>query len=106
MTQPPKQSAGEDRQKIIVDIMVTLGRRIIALRPIDQSIYIDPISARKKQINTNSISPDRMNNRIRGRLIGKSFEEAIDLVNKYGSISKPGEYGSIYLTNPLDFIED
>lgn len=105
MTQPPDQPAGQDRQKIIVDIMVTLGRRIIALRPIDQSIYIDPTSARKR-FSTNSISQDRMNNRIRGRLIGKSFEEAIDLVNKYGSISKPGEYGSIYLLNPLDFIEE
>jgi|GEM_PF-4003580 hypothetical protein len=47
-----------------------------------------------------------MNNRIRGRLIGKSFEEAIDLVNKHGGISEPGEYWSIYLINSLDFVED
>jgi len=79
-------AAGPDSRKVIVDIVVTPGRRIIALKPIDQSIFIDPVSARK-MITSNSISPDRINNRIRGRLIGKSFEDAIDLVNKYDGVS-------------------
>gem|GEM_PF-6202143 len=36
MTQPPSnQPARGNRQNTIVDILVTLGRRIIALKPID-----------------------------------------------------------------------
>lgn len=102
MVQPPDPSAGAgpDRRKIIVDIVVTPGRRIIALRPEDQSAFIDPISAREI-LTSNSVSSNRINNRVRGRLIGKSFEDAIDLVNKYGGMSKPGEYGSLY----MDFLE-
>lgn len=93
MVQPPDPSAGAgpDRRKIIVDI---------ALRPEDQSAFIDPISAREI-LTSNSVSSNRINNRVRGRLIGKSFEDAIDLVNKYGGMSKPGEYGSLY----MDFLE-
>ena len=97
MVQPPDPSAGAgpDRRKIIVDIVVTPGRRIIALRPEDQSAFIDPISAREI-LTSNSVSSNRINNRVRGRLIGKSFEDA-----KYGGMSKPGEYGSLY----MDFLE-
>lgn len=91
--------------KVIVDFMVTPGRRITALRPMDQSVFIDPTLTRKK-LASNSISPDRINNRGRGRLVGKAFEDAIVLVNNYEGLSKPGEYGSICLSHPLDFIVD
>ncbi|HEY7081780.1 MAG TPA: hypothetical protein VH500_18965 [Nitrososphaeraceae archaeon] len=47
-------------------------------------------------LTPNSIPLDRINNQIRGRIIGKSFENALHLVNKYGGVSKPGEHGSIY----------
>jgi len=47
---------------MIVDFMVTPGRRITALRPIDQSVFIDPALVRKK-LASDSISPDRINNR-------------------------------------------
>ncbi len=70
--------------KMIVDFMVTPGRRITALRPMDQSVFIDPTLTRKK-LASNSISPDRINNRDRGRLVGKAFEDAIVLVNNYVS---------------------
>ncbi|HEY7079029.1 MAG TPA: hypothetical protein VH500_04960 [Nitrososphaeraceae archaeon] len=104
MVQPPGSPAQSDRRKVVVDIAVTPGRRIIAFKPIDQLVLIDPVSARK-MLTSNSIPRDRINNRIRGRLIGKSLENAIDLVNKYCGVSKPGEYGSLYV-DPLEFIEE
>jgi hypothetical protein len=91
-------------KKVIVDILV-VSHRIIALKPVNQSIFIDNRDARKMVI-WNTIPPDRINERVRGRLIGMSFKNALKLINEYGGISNSGEYGSMYLADPLEFIEE
>lgn len=76
MVQPPDSPAESDHRKVVVDIVVAPSRRIMALKPIDQSVFIDR-SSFSKMLTSNSIPIDRINNRIRGRLIGKSFENAL-----------------------------
>ena len=59
--------------KMIVDFMVTPVHRITALRPMDQPVFIDPTLARK-ELASNSISPDRINNRGRGNSLVKHLK--------------------------------
>jgi len=51
----------------------------------------------------NSVSSDRLNNRQPGHLRGRALKKAEKIVNKFGSITTSGEYGSIEIDRG-DFI--
>lgn len=93
----------KEKGLIIVDINVA-NLQIRALKPDMQDLRMpnqDPF----KLIFWNSVHSDRLNKRKTGTLKGLALRNALKLVERYGSISTSGEYGSM-IVKETDFIED
>lgn len=87
--------------KIIVDIDVTNLQQIRAAKPVIQTPM--PNDDVGKMIFWSTANLDRLNNKQFGELKGEALKEAEGLVNKFGSISTSGQYGSIEI-DEKDFI--
>jgi hypothetical protein len=87
--------------KIIVDLEVW-NCEIRAFRPEDQNNPM-PVDDMGKKLFWNTAPTERFNNRQFGTLKGNALREARCIVDKYGSISTSGTYGSIQI-DEQDFI--
>jgi len=99
--------AKTDNKKIIVDINVA-NCQIRAYRP---KIQIKmPNDDASKIMFWNTVQAERLNSRQPGHLRGRALQKAEKIVNKFGSITTSGEYGSIEIDQrdfiPMDMEEE
>jgi hypothetical protein len=91
------------KSKIVVDIDVA-DRMIRAYKLTkEQAAAPMPYTNPEKTLILNSVGSDRLNGRELGYLQGKALAQDERIVNKHGSISTSGFYGSI-LIDEKDFI--
>ena len=90
----------KNKKILVVDIDVS-NCKIIAFKPEIQTLM--PNDDVGKNLFWNTVEIERLDKRVMGELKGEGLKKAQAIVNKYGSITTTGIYGSIEI-DENDFI--